>query len=54
MKRLMAVLWDVDGTLADTEMFGHRVAFNKAFSEFGLDWFWDKHLYNKLLQIIMC
>ena len=33
--------FDVDGTLADTERDGHRVAFNAAFGEVGLDWNWD-------------
>jgi phosphoglycolate phosphatase-like HAD superfamily hydrolase len=33
---LRALLWDVDGTLAETELDGHRVAFNRAFAELGL------------------
>ena len=37
MKQLQALIFDVDGTLADTERDGHRVAFNKAFTEAGLD-----------------
>ena len=37
---LRAVIFDVDGTLADTERDGHRVAFNTAFHEAGLDWEW--------------
>jgi beta-phosphoglucomutase-like phosphatase (HAD superfamily) len=48
---LSAVLFDVDGTLADTERDGHRPAFNAAFKEFGLDWNWDTELYGKLLQV---
>lgn len=48
---LSAVLFDVDGTLADTERDGHRPAFNAAFQEFGLNWYWDVELYGKLLQI---
>ena len=48
---LLALLFDVDGTLADTERDGHRVAFNAAFREFGLDWEWDIPLYGKLLAI---
>lgn len=51
MKKLQALLWDVDGTLADTERDGHRVAFNRAFSESGLDWHWDVELYGKLLKV---
>ena len=34
---LQAVIFDVDGTLADTERDGHRLAFNRAFKEFALD-----------------
>src|SRR6185437_16217651 len=46
-----AVLFDVDGTLADTERDGHRLAFNAAFEEFGLDWKWNVELYGELLII---
>ena len=46
---LQALLFDVDGTLADTERDGHRPAFNAAFVEYGLDWNWDAELYGKLL-----
>ena len=35
MTALRALLWDVDGTLAETEAEGHRVAFNAAFAEHG-------------------
>ncbi len=48
---LTALLFDVDGTLADTEKDGHRPAFNAAFNEFGLDWNWDVELYGKLLDV---
>lgn len=48
---LRALLFDVDGTLADTERDGHRVAFNAAFREFGLDWQWDVPLYGQLLAV---
>ncbi|MDD3529104.1 MAG: HAD family hydrolase [Gallionellaceae bacterium] len=48
---LRALLFDVDGTLADTERDGHRPAFNAAFREFGLDWEWDVELYGKLLAV---
>ena len=37
---LQALLFDVDGTLADTERDGHRLAFNRAFAAAGLDWCW--------------
>ena len=48
---LQAVIFDVDGTLADTERDGHRVAFNSAFREAGLDWEWDVPLYGELLAV---
>ena len=47
---LQALVFDVDGTLADTEST-HRAAFNHAFSEEGLDWVWDEALYTELLEI---
>lgn len=47
---LKALIFDVDGTLADTES-AHRAAFNQAFAEFGLDWHWDEALYTELLNI---
>jgi phosphoglycolate phosphatase-like HAD superfamily hydrolase len=48
---LRALLWDVDGTLAETERDGHRVAFNRAFAEHGLPWRWDPDTYLGLLRI---
>ena len=48
---LKALIFDVDGTLSDTERDGHRLAFNAAFREFGLDWQWDVSLYGKLLAV---
>lgn len=51
MSELQALLFDVDGTLADTERDGHRIAFNQAFAEAGLDWEWSVELYGKLLAI---
>ena len=51
MSRLQALLFDVDGTLADTERDGHRVAFNRAFHERGLQWEWFVALYGDLLQV---
>jgi phosphoglycolate phosphatase-like HAD superfamily hydrolase len=47
---IKAIIFDVDGTLADTED-GHRKSFNKAFAESGLDWHWDVALYDKLLKV---
>ena len=51
MSALQAVLWDVDGTLAETERDGHRVAFNQAFEALGLPWRWDVDRYGELLRI---
>jgi len=48
---LQAILFDVDGTLADTERDGHRVAFNLAFRDAGLDWHWDVATYGELLTV---
>ena len=48
---LKALIFDVDGTLADTERDGHRPAFNAAFEDYGLDWHWDEALYGKLLAV---
>ncbi|MEQ1601071.1 MAG: HAD-IA family hydrolase [Methylophilaceae bacterium] len=49
--KLQALIFDVDGTLADTERDGHRPAFNQAFKEAGLDWHWDVALYGELLAV---
>ena len=51
MTDLKALIFDVDGTLADTEKDGHRGAFNKAFEQEGLDWHWSVELYDKLLKV---
>lgn len=48
---LQALIFDVDGTLADTERDGHRPAFNLAFADAGLDWDWDVALYGELLSV---
>ena len=48
---LRALIWDVDGTLAETEEQGHRIAFNEAFAEAGLPWHWDPAAYRDLLAI---
>ncbi|MBY0577159.1 MAG: HAD family hydrolase [Gallionellaceae bacterium] len=47
---IKAIIFDVDGTLADTED-GHRQSFNKAFAENHLDWNWDVALYDQLLKV---
>jgi phosphoglycolate phosphatase-like HAD superfamily hydrolase len=49
--KISAVLFDVDGTLADTERDGHRLAFNAAFNDFDLSWDWNVELYGELLNI---
>ncbi len=47
---LRGIIFDVDGTLADTEEL-HRLAFNKAFSDFDLDWHWSEQQYYDILSI---
>ena len=49
--QLEAVILDVDGTLVDSERDGHRVAFNRAFEEAGLDDRWDVEKYGELLAV---
>ena len=51
MKELCGVFWDVDGTLAETELDGHRPAYNAAFAELGLPFQWDRSLYQQLLSV---
>jgi len=48
---LRAILWDVDGTLAETERDGHLPAFNLAFESAGWPWRWDTARYGELLDI---
>ena len=48
--KLQALLFDVDGTLAETEE-AHRRAFNASFKAVGLDWHWDPTLYAQLLAV---
>ena len=48
--QLQALLFDVDGTLADTEEV-HRQAFNAAFADAGLDWVWSHERYHDLLSV---
>lgn len=50
IRRLAALIFDVDGTLAETEE-AHRYAFNRAFSEAGLNWTWNQALYRQLLKV---
>ncbi|MFD3506921.1 HAD-IA family hydrolase [Nocardia sp. NPDC058666] len=51
MTELRAVIFDVDGTLVDSERDGHRVAFNTAFAEAGLPDRWDVDEYGDLLKV---
>ncbi|MFD9114433.1 HAD-IA family hydrolase [Streptomyces bottropensis] len=46
-----AIVFDVDGTLVDSERDGHRTAFNAAFSAAGLPYHWDVETYGRLLQM---
>jgi len=49
--QLKAFIFDVDGTLSDTERDGHRVAFNQAFDEYGIGWHWSVETYGELLAV---
>ena len=48
---LRALIWDVDGTLAETERDGHRVAFNAAFEALAVPWRWSEQRYGELLRV---
>lgn len=48
---MKALIFDCDGVLVDTERDGHRVAFNRAFEQIGLDVEWGVDLYGELLKI---
>ncbi len=48
---LKALIFDVDGTLADTEMNGHRVAYNRAFEKMGVPWYWSEATYGEILTV---
>lgn len=51
MSELQALIFDVDGTLAETERDAHRVAFNETFAQYHLDWDWSVELYGELLTV---
>ena len=51
MSSLKGVYWDLDGTIANTELEAHLPAFNSAFKDFGLIWNWDISTYVNLLKI---
>ena len=48
---LEGVYWDLDGTIANTELEAHLPAFNQAFNDFGISWNWDTNNYIQLLRI---
>ena len=48
---IKALIFDVDGTLAETEDLGHRRAFNYAFQHLGFKDFWSQALYRDLLKV---
>jgi HAD superfamily hydrolase (TIGR01509 family) len=50
LSHLRALIFDVDGTLAETEEL-HRRAFNESFAAAGLPWIWDQALYARLLEV---
>jgi HAD superfamily hydrolase (TIGR01509 family) len=51
MADMQALIFDVDGTLAETERDAHRAGFNQAFAEAGLDDHWDADRYGELLAV---
>ena len=51
MAYLEGVYWDLDGTIANTELEAHLPAFNNAFRVVGINWNWDVDTYIKLLTI---
>ena len=51
MAYLKGVYWDLDGTIANTELEAHLPAFNLAFKDYGLNWSWDKFTYIDLLKV---
>jgi len=51
MSYLEGVYWDLDGTIANTELEAHLPAFNRSFEALGIDWYWDEKTYIDLLKI---
>ena len=51
MTYLEGVYWDLDGTIANTELEAHLPAFNYAFRDLGINWSWDENKYIDLLKI---
>ncbi len=48
--QLAALLWDVDGTMVESEDL-HLAAFNRAFAESGVLWHWGREIYRELLRV---
>ena len=48
---LKAIIFDVDGTIANTEGDGHLKVFNETFDFYELNWNWDSALYETPLSI---
>ena len=51
MSYLEGVYWDLDGTIANTELEAHLPAFNRSFEALGVSWYWDEKTYIDLLKI---
>ena len=51
MSYLEGVYWDLDGTIANTELEAHLPAFNRSFETLGIGWYWDEKTYIDLLKI---
>ncbi len=51
MSYLEGVYWDLDGTIANTELEAHLPAFNRSFEALGIQWYWDEKTYIDLLKI---
>ena len=51
MSYLEGVYWDLDGTIANTELEAHLPAFNRSFKALGIGWYWDEKTYIDLLKI---
>ena len=51
MSYLQGVYWDLDGTIANTELEAHLPAFNRSFEALGIGWYWDENTYIDLLKI---
>ena len=51
MVYLEGVYWDLDGTIANTELEAHLPAFNESFKDLNINWYWDDKTYIELLKI---